>query len=66
MTFIMDKMNYLLMLNGQPRCLVLDDYNFRAEFEGDTAVNDTKAEEQTDSDSDANNTEDQINDDEQR
>lgn len=65
-TFIMDKMNYLLMLNGQPRCLVLDDYNFRAEFEGDTAVNDTKAEEQTDTDSDANNTEEQINDDEQR
>lgn len=65
-TFIMDKMNYLLMLNGQPRCLVLDDYNFRAEFEGDTAVNDTKAEEQTDTDSDANNTEEQINNDEQR
>ena len=65
-TFIMDKMNYLLMLNGQPRCLVLQDYNFRDEFEGITAENDKKSEEQTDTDSDANNTEDQINDDEQR
>lgn len=62
-TFIMDKMNYLLMLNGQPRVLQLQDYNFRDEFEGLTSENDKKSEEQTDTDTDANNTEEQINED---
>lgn len=59
-SFVMDKMNYLLTLNGMPRCLVLDDYNFRAEFEGDTAQNDEKEAEKTDSDNNADNQEEQI------
>lgn len=61
-SFIMDKINYLLMLNGQPRCLVLDDYDFRSEFEGMTKENDEKEAEQIDADNNANDTEEQIED----
>lgn len=64
--FIMYNINYLLTLNGQPRVLQLQDYDFRAEFDGDTTVNDVKEEEQTDTDTDANNTEEQIDEDEQQ
>ena len=64
--FIMYNINYLLTLNGQPRVLQLQDYDFRAEFEGDTTVNDVKEEEQTDTNTDANNTEEQIDEDEQQ
>ena len=56
----MDKINFLLTLNGQPRVLQLDDYNFRAEFEGDTAQNDDKEAESTDVDTESINEEDQI------
>lgn len=59
-TFIMDKINYLLTLNGQPRCLVLDDYDIRKEFEGETASNDSKEAEQIDADNNADNQEEQI------
>lgn len=58
--FVMSKINYLLTLNGQPRCLVLQDYNFRAEFEGDTMANDEKEEEQIDANNDATDMEDQV------
>lgn len=59
-TFIMDKINYLLTLNGQPRCLVLDDYDIRKEFEGETTSNDSKEAEQIDADNNADNQEEQI------
>ena len=62
-SFIMGKINYLLMLNGQPRCLVLDDYNFRDEFEGSTNENDEKESEQIDADNNANDIEDQVEED---
>ena len=58
--FIVDKVNYLLQLNAQPRVLMLEDYNFRAEFEGDTTVNDVKEEEMNDVDNDAKDMEDQT------
>lgn len=58
--FIIDKVNYLLMLNDLPRVLMLEDYNFRAEFEGDTTVNDVKEEEMNDVDNDAKDMEDQT------
>ena len=58
--FIIDKVNYLLMLNGFPRVLMLEDYNFRAEFEGDTTVNDVKEEEMNDVDNDAKDMEGQT------
>lgn len=58
--FIIDKVNYLLQLNAQPRVLMLEDYNFRAEFEGDTTVNDVKEEEMNDVDNDAKDMEDQT------
>lgn len=58
--FVMDNMNYLLQLNGHPRVLALDDYNFRKEFEGDTTVNDVKEEEMNDVDNDAKDMEDQT------
>ena len=60
--FIMNKMNYLLSLNGYPRCLVLQDYDFRAEFEGDTTVNDVKEEEQIDADNNAKDQEEETED----
>ena len=59
-SFVMDKINYLLTLNGQPRVLQLDDYNFRAEFEGDTTQNDDKEAEKTDVDTESINEEEQI------
>lgn len=59
-SFVMDKINYLLTLNGQPRVLQLDDYNFRAEFEGDTTQNDEKEAEKTDVDTESINEEDQV------
>lgn len=59
-SFVMDKINYLLTLNGQPRVLQLDDYNFRAEFEGDTTQNDEKEAEKTDVDTESINEEEQI------
>ena len=58
--FILSKMNYLLTLNGLPRVLVLQDYDFRSEFEGDTTVNDVKEEEQIDANNDATDMEDQV------
>ena len=63
--FVLDKMNYLLMLNGLPRVLMLEDYDFRAEFEGDTSVNDVKEEEQNDADNNATDLEDQIENEQQ-
>ena len=59
----MDKINYLLQLNGLPRCLVLDDYNFAAEFSGNEAGNDQKEKEQIDADEDVNNKDEQIEED---
>ena len=53
--FVMDKINYLLQLNGLPRCFVLQDYDFRKEFEGNTASNDEKEKEQIDADEDNTN-----------
>ena len=50
--FIMYNINYLLQLNNQPRCLVLDDFDLRAEFEGQTVANDEKEKEQIDADED--------------
>lgn len=64
--FIMNKMNYLLSLNGFPRCLVLQDYDFRAEFEGDTTVNDVKEEEQIDADNNAKDQEEETEDGQQQ
>lgn len=58
--FIMNKINYLLTLNGQPRCLILQDYDFRAEFEGDTAANDVKEKEQIDADNNDKDQEEQT------
>lgn len=58
--FVVDNMNYLLQLNGHPRVLALDDYNFRKEFEGDTTVNDVKEEEMNDVNNDAKDMEDQT------
>lgn len=58
--FIMNKINYLLTLNGQPRCLVLQDYDFRSEFEGDTTVNDVKEKEQIDADNNDKDQEEQT------
>lgn len=58
--FIMSKMNYLLTLNGQPRCLILQDYDFRSEFEGDTTVNDVKEKEQIDADNNDKDQEEQT------
>ena len=60
--FIMNKMNYLLSLNGYPRCLVLQDYDFRSEFEGDTTVNDVKEEEQIDADNKSKDQEEETED----
>ena len=60
--FVMFKINYLLTLNGQPRVLQLQDYDFRAEFEGNTTKNDEKEESQIDADNNANDTEEQIED----
>ena len=65
-SFVMDKINYLLTLNGQPRVLQLDDYNFRAEFEGDTTQNDEKEAEKTDVNTESINEEDQIENNEQQ
>lgn len=58
--FVMDKINTLLSLNGYPRCLVLQDYNFAKEFEGSTALNDEKEKEMNDTDEDAENKDTQI------
>lgn len=58
--FIMNKINYLLTLNGQPRCLILQDYDFRSEFEGDTTVNDVKEKEQIDADNNDKDQEEQT------
>lgn len=58
--FIMSKMNYLLTLNAQPRCLILQDYDFRSEFEGDTTVNDVKEKEQIDADNNDKDQEEQT------
>lgn len=58
--FIMTKINYLLTLNGQPRCLILQDYDFRSEFEGDTTVNDVKEKEQIDADNNDKDQEEQT------
>lgn len=59
-TFVMEKINYLLQLNGYPRVLQLQDYDFRSEFEGQTVANDEKEAEQIDSDNEASSTDEQI------
>lgn len=38
--FVLDKMNFLLSLNGLDRCLEIADIDFRAEYEGKTEKND--------------------------
>lgn len=43
--FVMDKINYLLQLNGYDRCFALGDYDITAELNGNTAKNDVKEEE---------------------
>lgn len=43
-TFVLDKINFLLQLNGWDRCLAIDDYNLKAEFEGNTDENKEKEE----------------------
>ena len=48
--FIMDKINFLLQLNGYPRVLEIKDYDIRKEFEGQTASNDAVEAEVTDTD----------------
>ena len=58
--FVMDKINFLLQLNGYPRCLTLQDYDFVKEFQGNTIQNDEKEKEQTNTDEDAANKDDQI------
>jgi hypothetical protein len=58
--FVLNKINTLLQLNGYPRCLVLQDYDFVAEFNGNTVQNDEKEKEQTNTDEDAANKDDQI------
>lgn len=58
--FVLDKINTLLQLNGYPRCLVLQDYDFVKEFEGKTLENDEKEKEMNDTDEDAENKDTQI------
>ena len=58
--FVMDKINFLLQLNGYPRCLTLQDYDFVKEFQGNTIQNDEKEKEQTNTDEDAVNKDEQI------
>lgn len=58
--FVMDKINTLLSLNGYPRCLVLQDYDFVAEFNGNTVQNDEKEKEMNDTDEDAENKDKQF------
>ena len=58
--FVMDKINTLLSLNGYPRCLTLQDYDFVKEFKGNTIQNDEKEKEQTNTDEDAVNKDEQI------
>lgn len=58
--FVLNKINTLLSLNGYPRCLVLQDYDFVAEFNGNTVQNDEKEKEQTNTDEDAVNKDEQI------
>ena len=59
-SFVLDKINTLLQLNGYPRCLVLQDYDFVAEFAGNTVKNDEKEKEMNDTDEDAENKDKQI------
>lgn len=40
--FVLDKINLMLQINGYDRCLMLDDYNLQAEFNGNVAENDEK------------------------
>lgn len=58
--FVMDKINFLLQLNGYPRCLTLQDYDFAKEFEGQTEGNDEKEKEQNNTDEDDTNKDEQI------
>lgn len=58
--FVLDKINFLLQLNGYPRCLTLQDYDFVKEFQGNTIQNDEKEKEQTNTDEDAANKDEQI------
>ena len=58
--FVIDRINTLLSLNGYPRCLVLQDYDFVKEFSGMTKENDEKEKEQNDVDEDAENKDKQI------
>lgn len=62
-SFVMNKINYLLTLNGNPRCLTLQDYDLRKEYEGMTESNDQKEKTQIDADEDVNNKDEQIEED---
>lgn len=59
-SFVMDKINTLLSLNGYPRCLVLQDFDIVKEFDGLTRENDEKEREMNDTDEDAENKDTQI------
>lgn len=58
--FVMEHMNDLLQLNGFPRCFVIQDYDFVAEFGGDTVKNDEVEKDQITSDEDAKTLDDNI------
>lgn len=62
-SFVMDKINTLLQLNGYPRCLVLQDFDIVKEFEGKTLENDEKEKEMNDTDEDAENKDKAIEED---
>ena len=62
-SFVLDKINTLLQLNGYPRCLVLQDFDIRKEFEGKTLENDEKEKEMNDTDEDAENKDKAIEED---
>lgn len=64
--FISDKLNYLLTLNGKPRCLRFLDYDIRKEFEGETAGNDNIEKEANFVDEDAKNNDEMIEDEEEQ
>lgn len=61
--FVIDRINTLLQLNGYPRCLVLQDYDFVKEFEGKTLENDEKEKEMNDTDEDSENKDKSIEED---
>lgn len=62
-TFVLDKLNNLLNLNGYKRLLTIQDFNIREEFEGNTDENDVIEDESIDVKSDEEQ-EDNVVDDE--